>query len=394
MKQFSIILTILVGLLYACSEEPIGQTPTDNIAPGGLTNVQAEGTPGGAIITYDLPDDEDLLCVKAVFLLKDGKMSEEKASVYVSSLEILGFGDTLSREVQLIAIDRSYNESEPITITVQPSSPPFVAVQKSLALSTAFGGIDVAMENPSEANIIICIDIEDDKGDYVNFDKIYTKQAASVFKIRGMEAVESNLRYYVTDRWGNISAQENITLSPLFEMRIPSSHIEPMTELTTEFAWGWQLPALFDDNSGTGYHTDQGSGEWPHHFVFDIDEGAIKISRIRIIQRDGFEFQHGMPREFTVYGTNEFPTNSEFDYTNWTKIGDFESIKPSGLPIGQNSNEDVELARGGEDFDVNPGPAYKYFRVDVTKSWSGQPFICFMEFQIFGDPEGFDLTEE
>lgn len=158
MKQLSIILTIFLVFLYACSEEPNGQTPTDSIAPGILTNIYAEGTPGGALITYDLPDDEDLLCVKAIFELKDGKMSEEKASVYVSSMEIKGFGDTQVREVQLIAIDRSYNESEPVTVTVNPQSPPFIAVQQSLELSAAFGGINVAMENPTEANVIICID--------------------------------------------------------------------------------------------------------------------------------------------------------------------------------------------------------------------------------------------
>ena len=394
MKQLSMILSILLCLVYACSEEPNGQTPTDDIAPGVITNVHVEPQAGGALITYDLPDDEDLLCVKAMFQLIDGKMSEEKASVYSSELEIMGFGDTLQRDIQLVTIDRSYNESEPVSVSVKPISPPFVAVQKSLTLSAAFGGIDVKMENPSSANVIICVDIKDEKGDYINFDKIYTQQAAATFKIRGMQSVESDLRYYVTDRWGNTSDVSTIMLTPMFEIRIPSSHIEPMAEFTTEFAWGWQLPGLFDDNSGTGFHTDQGTGEWPHHFVFAIDEGPIKVSRIRVIQRDGFEFQHGMPRNFTLYGSNEYPTKSEFDYSNWTKIGDFESQKPSGLPIGQNTNEDVELARSGEDFDVTVAPSFKYFRVDVTKSWSGQPFICFMEFQLFGDPEGFDFTEE
>ena len=163
MKQLTVILSILICLGYGCSEEPIGQTPTDGIAPGILTNVEVESRPGGALIKYDLPDDEDLLCVKAIFQLKNGQMSEEKASVYASSLEIMGFGDTLQRTVQLVTMDRSYNESQPVSVTVQPQSPPFVAVQKSLKLKDAFGGIDVSMENPSKANIIICVDIKDEK---------------------------------------------------------------------------------------------------------------------------------------------------------------------------------------------------------------------------------------
>ena len=76
------MLIILGFIAFACNEEPIGQQPIDNVPPGPISNVKVENTPGGAILTYSLPQDEDLLYVKAVYSLKDGVMSEARSSLY------------------------------------------------------------------------------------------------------------------------------------------------------------------------------------------------------------------------------------------------------------------------------------------------------------------------
>ena len=44
------------------------------------------------------------------------------------------------------------------------------------------------------------------------------------------------------------------------------------------------------------------------------------------------------------------------------------------------------------DIDVNM-PAYKYYRVEVLETWSGGLFMCFMEFQMWGRPEGFEFPK-
>ena len=71
-------------LLYSCAEESVGQTPVDNMPPQNVTGVQVQNTPGGALLTYTLPDDEDLLYVKATFILNNGQRSEVKSSVYLN----------------------------------------------------------------------------------------------------------------------------------------------------------------------------------------------------------------------------------------------------------------------------------------------------------------------
>ena len=58
MKNYLLLLVVLGFIAFACSNEPVGQQPTDNVAPGPISNVKVQNTPGGAILTYT-PTDED-----------------------------------------------------------------------------------------------------------------------------------------------------------------------------------------------------------------------------------------------------------------------------------------------------------------------------------------------
>lgn len=72
MKKNLFFILISLALFIACNEEPVGQTPLDNIAPGKVSDINVTNIPGGAYLTYKLPDDEDLLYVKAIYQLKEG----------------------------------------------------------------------------------------------------------------------------------------------------------------------------------------------------------------------------------------------------------------------------------------------------------------------------------
>ena len=66
-KNLLYILSVL--LLIACSEEERTFVKTDSVAPQPVSNVEVTNIPGGAILKYTLPDDEDLLWVKANYEL-------------------------------------------------------------------------------------------------------------------------------------------------------------------------------------------------------------------------------------------------------------------------------------------------------------------------------------
>lgn len=82
MKNKIIFSCFIIVLLVGCHGEIIDWLPPkDSIAPGTVSNVQVENLPGAARITYDLPDDEDLLAVEAVYTI-NGKSGKVRVGLY------------------------------------------------------------------------------------------------------------------------------------------------------------------------------------------------------------------------------------------------------------------------------------------------------------------------
>lgn len=92
MKKNIFILLIFASLLYSCNEDKVGQIATDGQAPDKVKNVVVQNIPGGALLSYDLPTDEDLLFVEARYEQK-GTICNVKASCFEPKLTIEGFGD-------------------------------------------------------------------------------------------------------------------------------------------------------------------------------------------------------------------------------------------------------------------------------------------------------------
>jgi hypothetical protein len=62
------------------------------------------------------------------------------------------------------------------------------------------------------------------------------------------------------------------------------------------------------------------------------------------------------------------------------------SIKPSGLPLGQVSAEDKAWANAGEEFINSPmNPKVRYIRIKCLKTWSNGDFLHVSELQFYGD---------
>ena len=107
--------------LAGCTKEqtkvPIDNDPT---VPGVVTDIKVVNTNGGATLTYSLPDDKNLLYVKAVYETSKGHSQEVKASYYTNSMQLSCFGDTLEHTVSLYAVSKSEVASAPVTVTVNP----------------------------------------------------------------------------------------------------------------------------------------------------------------------------------------------------------------------------------------------------------------------------------
>lgn len=66
-----------------------------------------EPSAGGATISYKIPNSEDLLAVKCVYTLSDGKENEVMASYYENKLLLQGYNDTLEHTAVLYAVNRA-----------------------------------------------------------------------------------------------------------------------------------------------------------------------------------------------------------------------------------------------------------------------------------------------
>lgn len=162
MKFNKIYLGLLMLLaLYSCKEEERFATSGDDTTPPGQVTIR-EYKPlyGGARFFYDIPNDEDVLSVEAVYTNKKDRTFTFNASFFVDSLDIYGFEDLDSYTVHLYAIDRAGNRSQPTEIDVTGLEPAFRRVANTLEVKPGFSSFFAEWENELEQNINVYIDFE------------------------------------------------------------------------------------------------------------------------------------------------------------------------------------------------------------------------------------------
>lgn len=167
---------------------------------------------------------------------------------------------------------------------------------------------------------------------------------------------------------------------PLFERLVDKSMFQRMF-LPTDASdgYGWVMQNLWDGKpEEPGFHTPPGSG-LPQWFTFDMGTQTT-LSQFKLWQRinDGFLFDYGNPKKWEIWGSNN--PDADGGWTNWTKLLDCESIKPSGLPLHQYSNEDLAYAKAGERFSFpSVTPPVRYIRFKTLSTWSGNDFFHILE---------------
>ena len=151
---------------------------------------------------------------------------------------------------------------------------------------------------------------------------------------------------------------------------------------------GWEIESMWDGNLGEvnpGFSSPNNT-LLPWSFTFDMGQMA-KIKRIKIYPRltASQEYVQSHPKKIQIYGS---PTEDvTADFATWVYLGEFNSVKPSGLPAGQVTPEDTEYARAGEQFDAteNTDVGVRYMRFHVEETWVMPNItIQIMELEIFG----------
>lgn len=392
-------ICLLLLMITACKEDRISPVENDDVPPKPVKNAQVENLPGQARITYDLPEDEDLLYVKAEYDINSEISREAKSSFYKKSLTVDGFADTLDYEVKLYAVDRSENESEPLSIKVKPLTPPILTAFESLQVQEDFGGVNIAFVNEAEADIVISVISKDSLGEWQSADNLYTKRSGGNFSVRGYPPEEMEFGFYVRDRWDNRSDTLVQNIVPLPEVELDKDLFDEYRLPTdaVRYSGSWGMEKMFDGIIGNqGFHTSQDSDEsgFPQWNTLDLGVQA-KLSRFKFWDRgaggDSWIYTHGNVKTMELWGSNDPNPDGSWD-DSWTYITTVESFKPSGLPPGDANQEDVEYAAQGQEFIIPAeAPAVRYIRFRVIESWTAPPespngFYHVSEIGFWGDP--------
>ena len=216
-----IITSLLLVFITGCKEEGRVDYFNKNApAPAQVKITEIRNTPGGAVLKYKVPNDENLLYVKAVYEIQPGVQLETKSSYYKDSLVLEGFGAVRTYDVNLYSVGKNEKASEPLTVQINPDTPPIQLA--SLELNATFGGVSVKVNNPKRANLaIVLMGDTAQLGYQTTLQTFYMSGEKANFSYRGLDAIPLDFSIYMRDRWGNLSDIKTATLTPWFMEFIP-----------------------------------------------------------------------------------------------------------------------------------------------------------------------------
>lgn len=164
---------------------------------------------------------------------------------------------------------------------------------------------------------------------------------------------------------------------------VPSFETRPLSNL-------WDGPSTANGNNFT-LGTDA-STSFPWWYTIDLGR-KYQLQQLKFLSSPAqashgyysFFFDNTSPKIFEVWGSNDPTDDGSWD--SWTLLDRFESVKPSGLPLGQHSAEDIATGLAGEDFIFSEdGEAYQYIRVNVIDSWASRVGFIMQEMTLWGFP--------
>lgn len=389
MIQNKIKLAFLLLCLFvnACKVDVHAPLKDDGVIPGVITIKSVKNLSGGAVITYDLPRNSNLAYVIAEYEIRPGKSWEVRSSGYNDSLTIEGLGAVRDYEVKLYAVNKAEKRSAAVSVKVTPSSSPVLETFRSLKVVEDFGGVRVNFDNLAESNVVVSVLRKNDAGEWVTAEINYTKNKVGSFNARGLSSVPTTFGVFVKDRWDNRTDTAIYQLTPIFERLIPKPFGEFYLAGDQKGGHGnaiLTIDKMWDGNitNSVEFHTSP-RVIWPQWFTFDL-KVTSQLSRFKMYFRTAptMLFNNAVPKKWEIWGASNKPTA---DISTWTKLMDCESYKPSGFPVGINSNDDKVYAESGEDFTFPPGlPPVRYLRFKITETWGGVDYFFISEVTFWG----------
>jgi len=389
-------LFLTTVLISGCEE-----TDEDITPPGEVSNITIEGQHGGAIISYQIPDDEDFHLLKAVYTNSLGNEVFRVASYYNSSIEVEGFNDTENHNVTLYTVDRKNNVSDGIEVQITPLISHIHLVKENISLSPDLGGVNVTWENTTGKQVFVYLYYEADGIEEYRI--LSSKSINESFTERGLDSISYDFSVLVEDFDGNKTDKVfKASIKPLFEEKIDKSTWDLLQSLSVDGdKWEGVLANFFDDvvdtkespsdNSYFIINRDDNGGtlHFPLDVVIDMNKQVI-LNRFTVWQRafwyrsqedngisvDYYYYQGENMRSFDLWASN--------DKLEWWLLGNYDIGDPKDEDGNVPANKISEALDGHEFFLDAISDPFRYLKFSITSGYGSETNVYGSEITLFG----------
>ncbi|MGI6047222.1 MAG: DUF4959 domain-containing protein [Petrimonas sp.] len=271
---FYLILLLFIQFIASCDKESVRSSEK----PSPLTEYEVTPINGGAVITYRVPNDPNVLCVTAEYF-RNGQKFIERSSYHKNSLRIEGFKVIEPVKVTLYTENSYEDRSDPVTIQFTPLKGLVDLAKESMKISTTFGGINVSWNNNSNTELRIHL-LAYINGKLVKEEIYFSAYAQDNHVYRGYESVATKFAIVIGDKWQNVSDTIFYETTPIFEMEVPKPWGDMRAYVygdnTTEYGPTHTFSKFFDGMIGWGSvgYLNKARSEG-NSFTFDLKEEFI-----------------------------------------------------------------------------------------------------------------------
>lgn len=404
MKKINIIglFALLQVLFLSCVEDLDYRQPLSNSndVPQNVGEISYKSLAGAVRLNYELPNDPNVSQVRAKYTLSTGKERLISASVYVDHMVLDGFADTEEHEIEVYTVSKSNVQSEPVKLNVTAAKAAIWKVKETIEFTDQFGGFNIEGFNSDTAIVSIFVMERNAFGEFEvnNFTSFATTFRNITRKIRGLDTLTYEYKYFIMDKWENSTDTSTVKVNPLYEAAIPKSGYRnfrlpgdaPQVTNGSSVQGAWDGRNFWPNCSFTSQEL---GGNDPHMITIDM---GLEVQLSRFWYRPYPEFWWDPSliqyyylttmREFEIYGSQSPSLKGQLDST-WVLMGHYEIEKPSGSSYGNDTPEDVATAEAGLnfEFDVNL-PKVRYIRIRCLRNWADGTAQNIDELEFFGDP--------
>ena len=387
-----LFLTILIFAVSSCSKQDDG----DTTPPSVLTVNSVTPTNGGGIISYTLPNDDDILYVRAEYTNSNGVDVSRASSSYNNSIEIDGLNQTTALTITLYVVDQNYNQSAPIYVELVPLDSFIYLVQESIEVNTDLGGFRITWENIQSKTVYVFVHINNGTEEEIRI--LSSNNSSESIAVRGLPSEEITISTRIEDFDENSTTlEEKGTLTPLFEQVIDKSTWTLVASQSVNGnAWEGASANFWDDvidttnnNSDNSYFMiwrdlNGGSLDWPLDLVIDLNKN-VKITRFTVWQRafwyNGpsdvpYYFQEENMKSFNLYASN--------DAQVWEELGQFDIGDPRDSE-GNIPQSALDSAANGHEFELDEvSESFRYLKFRVTSNYGSEAYVNGSEITMYG----------